>query len=81
MTSINRDDKIQFIKDGLSKKSLDDILLTFEMYPSRDVQSVLHDLWPLFQEEHKHYSLINLSQKDSAFQFITKLDRKPILDP
>ena len=30
--SINREDKIQFIKDGLSKESLDDILLTLETH-------------------------------------------------
>jgi len=29
--SINREDKIQFIKDGLSKESLDKLLLTLEM--------------------------------------------------
>ena len=28
-TSINRVDKIQFIKDGMSKESLDNILLTY----------------------------------------------------
>jgi hypothetical protein len=30
MVSVNREDKIQFIKDGLSKGSLDNLLLTLE---------------------------------------------------
>jgi hypothetical protein len=34
MIPINREDKIQFIKDGLSKESLDNLLLTLEMHPS-----------------------------------------------
>jgi hypothetical protein len=37
MVSVNREDKIQFIKDGLSKGSLDNLLLTLEMHPNRDV--------------------------------------------
>ena len=44
MTSINRDEKINFIKDGMSKESLDNILLTLETHPSGDVQRVLLDL-------------------------------------
>ena len=44
MTSINRDDKINFIKDGMSKESLDNILLTIERHSSGDVQRVLLDL-------------------------------------
>ena len=49
MVSINREDKIQFIKDGLSKGSLDNLLLTLETHPSGDVHRVIHDLWPQFQ--------------------------------
>ena len=44
MASINREDKIQFIKDGLSKESLDDILKTLETHPSGDVHKGLLDL-------------------------------------
>ena len=36
--SINREDKIQFIKDGLSKESLDDSRLTLETHPSGEVR-------------------------------------------
>ena len=43
MVSINHEDKIQFIKDGLSKGSLDNLLLTLEMYPSGDVHRAIHD--------------------------------------
>ena len=35
--SKNREDKINFIKDGLSKKSLDDVLLTLEMHSNGDM--------------------------------------------
>ena len=38
MASINREDKIQFLKDGLSKESLDDIRLTLETHPCGQVQ-------------------------------------------
>jgi len=44
MVSINREDKIQFIKDGLSKKSLDNLLLTLKMHPSGDVHCAIHDV-------------------------------------
>jgi len=52
MVSINHEDKIQFIKDGLSKGSLDNLLLTLETHPSRDVHRAIHDLWPQFHKEH-----------------------------
>ena len=81
MTSINRDDKINFIKDGMSKESLDNILLTLETHPSGDVQRVLLDLWPIFQDEHERYSLGNLTQKDPVCQFLRKLDGKPTIGP
>ncbi|KAK9199664.1 hypothetical protein WN944_014856 [Citrus x changshan-huyou] len=34
MVSDNREDKIQFIRDGLNKESLDDILLSLETHPN-----------------------------------------------
>ena len=34
MVSDNMEDKIQFIRDGLNKESLDDILLSLETHPS-----------------------------------------------
>jgi hypothetical protein len=46
MVSINREDKIQLIKDGLSKESLDNLLLTLEMHPSGDVQFMIYG--PIF---------------------------------
>ena len=45
MVSVNREDKIQFIKDGLSKGSLDNLLLTLETHLSGDVHCAIHDLW------------------------------------
>ena len=80
MTSSNREDKINFIKDGLSKESLDDILLTLETHPSGDVHRELLSLWNLFLDEHKQYRLGNLTLKDPVCQFIRKLDGKLILD-
>jgi hypothetical protein len=44
MISINCEDKIQFIKDGLSKESLDNLLLTLETHPNGDVHRAIHDL-------------------------------------
>mgnify|MGYP000866703019 FL=1 len=79
--SRNREDKIQFIKDGLSKESLDDILLTLETHPCGLMQRELLDLWNKFKNEHQRYSLGNLTLKDPVCQFIRKLDGKPIPDP
>ena len=52
MVSVNHKDKIQFIKDGLSKGSLDNLLLTLETHPSGDVHRAIHDLWPQLHKEH-----------------------------
>ena len=81
MVSDNREDKIQFIRDGLNKESLDDILLSLEMHPSGYVQGTILQLWSLFQKEHTRYSLGNLTINDLICQFIRKLDGKPVLDP
>ena len=81
MVSDNREDKIQFIRDGLNKESLDDILLSLETHPSGYVQGAILQLWPLFQKEHARYSLGNLTINDPVCLFIRKLDGKPILDP
>ncbi|KAH9735065.1 hypothetical protein KPL71_017621 [Citrus sinensis] len=81
MVSDNREDNIQFIRDGLNKESLDDILLSLETHPSGYVEGAILQLWPLFQKEHARYSLGNLTINDPVFQFIRKLDGKPILDP
>jgi len=64
MISVNREDKIQFIKDGLSKGSLNNHLLTLETHPSGDVHRAIHDLWPQFHKEHARHSLGNLTKKD-----------------
>jgi len=67
MASINREDKIHFIKDDLSKGSL-------------DVHRAIHDLWPQFHKEHARHCLGNLTKKDHVCQFLRKLDGKPIPD-
>ena len=81
MLSDNRENKIQFIRDGLNKKSLDYILRSLETHPSGYVQRAILQLWSLFQKEHARYSLGNLTINDPVCQFIRKLDGKPILDP
>jgi hypothetical protein len=81
MVSINREDKIQFIKDGLSKESLDNLLLTLEMHPNGDVHREIHDFLLHFHKEHDRLSLGNLTKKDLVCQFLRKLDEKLIPDP
>jgi hypothetical protein len=49
MISVNREDIIQFIKDGLSKESLDNLLLTLKTHLIfGDVHRSIHDLWTQF---------------------------------
>jgi hypothetical protein len=81
MISVNREDKIQFIKDGLGKGSLDNLLLTLETHPSGDVHRAIYDLWPQFHKEHNRLNLGNLTIKNPVCQFLRKLDGKPIPDP
>ena len=76
--SNNREDKIGFIKNGLSKESLDNILLTLETHSSGHVHIELLRLWKQFQDER--HSLGNPTKKDHVSQFIKKLDGKHILD-
>ena len=62
--SINREDKINCIKYGLSKEPLDNILETLETHPYGVVQRILLNLWELFKNEKQHYNLGNLTLKD-----------------
>ncbi|KAF3432394.1 hypothetical protein FNV43_RR27134 [Rhamnella rubrinervis] len=80
MVFINREDKINFIKDGLSKESFDDILLTLETHPCGVVHRELLNLRHLSKDEQHRHSLGNLTLNDSVCQFIRKLDGKHILD-
>jgi hypothetical protein len=52
MVFINREDKIQFIKDGPSKGTLNNLLFTLETHSNGDVHRTIHDLWPQFHKEH-----------------------------
>jgi hypothetical protein len=72
MVSINREDKIQFIKDGLSKESLDNLLVTLETHPSEDMYRAIHDLWSHFHKEHDRLTLGNLTKKYHVCQFLKK---------
>jgi hypothetical protein len=81
MVSINRGDKIQFIKNGLSKESSHNLLLTLKTHPNGDAHRAIHDLWPHFHKEHDRLSLGNLTKKNLICQFLRKLNKKPISDP
>ncbi|KAK9195386.1 hypothetical protein WN943_003507 [Citrus x changshan-huyou] len=48
MVSVNREDKIKFIKDGMRKESLDDILRSLETHPSRYVQLYKKTRWEAY---------------------------------
>ena len=63
MVFVNYEDEIKFIKDDLSKKSLDNLQLTLEIHPSRDVHRVVHDLWSHFHKEYARHSLKNLIKR------------------
>ena len=54
MISVNQKDKIHFIKNGLSKKSLNDIIQAFETYPNGNVHHILFDLVKLFNKKKKN---------------------------
>ena len=77
--SSNRDDKIQFIKNGLSKESLDDILFTLDTHSCGQVQGQLLILWEQFRIEFLRLR-IGLTLNDPVCQFIRKLDGKLIPD-
>ena len=79
MVSTNREDKMKFIKNGLSKESLDDIIQSIETHPSGEVQAILLDLMNLFDREKQHYCLGDLTLNDPVCQFTRKLDGKQIL--
>ncbi|KAL6552047.1 hypothetical protein OROGR_008201 [Orobanche gracilis] len=63
--SKNREDKIAFIKDGLSKESMDhDIHQILDAHPSGYVHRELMALWIQFKDERKRYSHEKLVSKD-----------------
>ena len=76
MVSDNREGKIQFIKDGLRRESLDDIRLSLDAHPSGYMQGELSRLWNQFRKEQQRYSLGNLTLKDPVCQSLRKLDGK-----
>ena len=53
IVSDNREDKIKFNRDDLSKESLDDISSTLETYPSGYVHIVIRKLHTQFQKERQ----------------------------
>ncbi len=57
MVSINKEDKIQCIKDGLRKEPLDDFHQALGVHPSENIHKLLIDLFGLFQDQKEHYNL------------------------
>ncbi|KAH9657811.1 hypothetical protein KPL70_023229 [Citrus sinensis] len=53
--SDTREDKIKFIKDGMSKESLDDILRSLETHRSGFVQREIYNLWILFKKQSAQF--------------------------
>jgi hypothetical protein len=80
MISINHKDKMQFIKDWLSKESLYNFILTPEMHLNKDVYRVINDIWPYFHKEYARHKLRNLTEKNIVCQFLRKLNEKFIFD-
>ena len=76
MVSINQEDKIQFIKNELSKEPLDDIIQTFKTHCNGNVPIIFLDLMKLFNKEKECYNIRYLTLKDIICQFIRKLDEK-----
>ena len=66
MISLNREDKIQFIKDGLSKGSLDNLLLTLETHPS-GVQDIGLQLSCGVQDLKRPFSSPNYSNNEEVW--------------
>ena len=79
MVSMNREDKIQFIKDRLSKESLDNILWTLETHPSGDVHRFLLILLDLFNREKARYRLRDLTLNDPVCERVRKLNEERTL--
>ncbi|KAL6583999.1 hypothetical protein OROMI_003288 [Orobanche minor] len=77
--STNREDKIQFIKDGLNKENLDDIEISLDTHPSGLVHYGIRHLWNKSKPEYEQ-RLGNLTLKDPVCQFVRKLDGKLLPD-
>ncbi|KAL6553812.1 hypothetical protein OROMI_019485 [Orobanche minor] len=77
--STNREDKIQFIKNGLNKENFDDIKNSLDTHPSGLVHYGIRYLWDKFQPEYER-RLGNLTLKDPVCQFVRKLDGKLLPD-
>ncbi|KAL6569050.1 hypothetical protein OROGR_000775 [Orobanche gracilis] len=66
--STNREDKIEFIKNGLSKEKLNDIQSSLETHSSGLVYHEILCLWNKFNAEYEK-RLGNLTVKDTVCQF------------
>jgi len=74
--SINWEDKIWCIHDGLSKESLDDIHRTLKMHPNGDAHRVFLNLFQLFQDQKECYRHKDLTINDFVCWFFKKIEGK-----
>jgi len=74
MISINREDKIKCIKDGLSREPLDNFHQALEAHPSGYVHGVLLDLFKLFEDEKERHHLGYQKMKDHARKHLEKIN-------
>ena len=70
--STNREDKIRFCRNGLSKDNLDSIHPPLHGHPSGYVQGAIFKLWPKFYTERQR--LRNMVFLDPVCQAIRKLE-------
>ncbi|KAL6544647.1 hypothetical protein OROMI_023509 [Orobanche minor] len=76
--SKNREDKIAFIKDGLSKESMDhDIQQILDTHPSGYVHRELLALWTQFKDERERYSHEKLVSTDTiSYRYVTSIRKE-----
>ena len=72
---MNREDKILFIKNDLSKEPLDNFLEVLDTHSSGYVQNELLKLWWQFQQEEYQYGRWNQPYKDPTVVTHIYLDK------
>ena len=77
--SANREDKIDFCKNGLKNENLNDIRASLKSHPSGYVWGAMYKLWPQFHSEKER--LGNLTIKDPTVQFAKMLNGTQNQDP
>ena len=79
MVSVNREDKIKFVKNDMSKELLDDNLRLRHIRV--DMCNVRLIIYGSCSKKKSARFNKNLTLKDHVCHFIRKLDGKPIINP